>query len=274
MHTLRAALAALVIIVLAVPCADAQTTAGTGTTIVVPVTAQTASFTSEVTAFNPNGSPITVDVAFYEANNSPTPGPRTCADIVIPANRSVQFALATQCTLSAGSHFGLLVLSELTETKPFYGYARTQNPQGIGFSIEGFPDSNFNDQVSHATGLKKTVSGLVYQTNCFVGSLAQPVSYTLKLFNDASGVQIGGTLAGSLGAFQQFRYLDIFGPTGVNAPAGNQLNVRAEFTPTNAATLDRLLHGAGQHELWRRLPYREELRIAECVRARRECIRH
>src|SRR5207342_3114184 len=92
--------------------AAAQTTAGSGTTIVVPVTAQTASFSSEVTAFNPNGVAITLDVAFYEANNSATPGPRTCTDVVVPANRSVQFALAAKCTLTAQSHFGLLVLTE------------------------------------------------------------------------------------------------------------------------------------------------------------------
>ena len=38
---------------------DAQTTAGSGTTVVFPVTAQTASFVSEVTLFNPGPSLLT-----------------------------------------------------------------------------------------------------------------------------------------------------------------------------------------------------------------------
>ncbi|HYT98539.1 MAG TPA: hypothetical protein VEO36_14545 [Casimicrobiaceae bacterium] len=42
----------------------AQTTSGTSATIVVPVIAHTASFGSEVTAYNPNGGAITVNVSF------------------------------------------------------------------------------------------------------------------------------------------------------------------------------------------------------------------
>lgn len=37
-----------------------QTTSGTSSTIVVPIVAQTVSFGSEVTVYNPNGVPITV----------------------------------------------------------------------------------------------------------------------------------------------------------------------------------------------------------------------
>ncbi|MCP6769252.1 hypothetical protein NL529_30835, partial [Klebsiella pneumoniae] len=85
----------------------------------------------------------------------------TCIDIAVPAGKSVQFTLSLQCALGAGSHFGLLVLSDVAATNPIYGYVRTQNPQGIGFSTEGFPAENFNNQVSHATGLKKTTSGLI-----------------------------------------------------------------------------------------------------------------
>jgi hypothetical protein len=62
------------------------------------------------------------------------------------------------------------------------------------------------------------------------------VSYQLRLFNDATGTQIGGTLSGSLAAFQQFRYLDVFGIKGVNAPAGDRANIRAEFTQTSGGT--------------------------------------
>ena len=237
MQVLRAALVALVLIVASIP-AHAQTTAGSATTIVIPVTAQTASFISEVTVQNPNGVAVTVNATFYEANNSSQPGTYACTNAVIPANRSVQFSLASQCGRAAPpSHFGLLVLAEQSASNPIYGYVRTQTPQGQGFSTEGFPVGNFNDQVSHATGLKKQAAAPGFQTNCFAGALAQPVTYSLKLFNDTTGAQIGSTINGNLDAFQQVRYLDIFGPAGVNAPAGDQFNVRAEFTPTSTAAL-------------------------------------
>ena len=41
-----------------------QTTSGTSATIVVPVIAQTSSFGSEVTVFNPNAATITVNPVF------------------------------------------------------------------------------------------------------------------------------------------------------------------------------------------------------------------
>ncbi len=216
----------------------AQTTAGIGMTVVFPVTAQTASFASEVTLFNPGPNALTASVKFYEANNSATPGLKTCSDVTIAAVRSAQIKLSTQCTLTAASHFGLLVVADKAspQSHNFYGYMRVQNPQGIGFSVEGFPLEDFSNQVADVIGLKRQAASPGYQTNCFVGSLDQPVSYSVKLFNGFSGSQIGSTVTGSLTAFQQIRYLDIFGASGVNAPAGDQFNVRAEFTQASGGT--------------------------------------
>ncbi len=213
----------------------AQTTAGLSTTIVFPLSAQTPSFGGAITLYNPGPNALTASVSFYEGNNSSAPGAKVCNDVVVSSNRSVQIMLATQCALAAGGHFGLLVIADkaVPQSHPFYGYMRVQTPQGQGFSVEGFPVTNFNNQVSHSVGLKRQAAAPTFQTNCFVASLDQPVSYELRLFNDTSGAQIGGTLSGSLQPFQQFRYLDVFGPNGVNAPAGDQLNVRAQFTPTS-----------------------------------------
>ena len=210
---------------------QAQTTSGSSATIVVPVIAQTASFGSEVTAYNPNGGAITVNVSFYDAQNTANPGAKACTPLSIGAGASVEFSLAGQCALPTGGNFGLLVLAEATGTQRFYGYARTQNPQGIGFSTEGFPIENFNDQEQHATGLKRVAAsgGLpAYQTNCFVASLGDAVSYQLQLYNGASGTQIGSTLSGSLQPWQQYRYLDVF--SAVGAPSGDVTDVRAQFT--------------------------------------------
>ncbi len=214
---------------------NAQTTAGLATTVVFPLSAQTASFAGEITVFNPGPNTLTASVAFYEGNNSGSPGPKICNDITVSPGRSLQTMLATQCALASGGHFGIVVVADkaVPQANAFYGFMRVQTPQGQGFTVEGFPISNFNNQVSHATGLKRQASSPTFQTNCFVGSLDQPVDYELKLFNDTTGAQIGGTLSGSLQPFQQFRYLDVFGANGVNAPAGDQFNVRAQFTPTS-----------------------------------------
>jgi len=209
----------------------AQTTSGTSATIVIPIIAQTGSFGSEVTVYNPNGGAITVNPVFYDAQNTATPGPKTCTSVSLGANVSKVFTLAAQCALPAGSNFGLLVLSETTATNRFYGYARTQTPQGVGFSTEGFPIENFNDQLQHATGLKRVAAsgGLpANQTNCFVATLADAVSYELRLYDGTTNVQLGSTLSGSLAAFQQYRYLDVFALAGV--AAGDKTNVRAQFT--------------------------------------------
>ena len=171
---------------------SAQTTAGTSATIVVPVVAQTSSFTSEVTVYNPNAGAITLSVAFYNAQNTTSPGAKTCNALLVPGGRSAAFTVTTQCALPTPPNFGLLILAEQTGTQRFHGYVRTQTPQGVGFSTEGFPIENFNDQLQHATGLKRAAaSGVLpaYQTNCFVGSLGDAVSYEVRLFDGATGAQ-------------------------------------------------------------------------------------
>jgi len=215
----------------------AQTTSGTSATIVVPVIAQTTSFGSEVTAYNPNGAAITVNVSFYDAQNTASPGLKVCTQLSLPAGRSAQFSVAAQCALPAGSNFGLLILAEQSGTQRFYGYARTQTPGGVGFSTEGFPIENFNDQLQHAAGIKRLAAAgslPAFQTNCFVATLGDAVNYELRLFNGTINAQIGNTLAGTLQPYQQYRYLDVFALAG--APAGDLTNVRAEFTNLTAAT--------------------------------------
>src|SRR5437879_1680087 len=216
--------------------AAAQTTAGTSATIVIPVIAQTPSFGSEVTVYNPNGGAITVNVSFYDAQNTASPGLKACSPLPIPVGRSVQFAVAGQCALPSGSNFGLLILAEQSGTQRFYGYARTQTPGGIGFSTEGFPIENFNDQLQHATGLKRTAASgnlPAFQTNCFVGTLGDATNYELRLFDGTTNAQIGNTLSGPLQPYQQYRYLDVFAQAG--APPGDLTNVRAQFTNLTAS---------------------------------------
>src|SRR5438477_6119786 len=104
-HALWARASCAVGLAVSVSSPFAQTTAGSSATIVVPVIAQTASFGSEGTAYNPNAGAITVNVAFYDANNTSSPGPKTCTALSLPAGQSVQFSVAGQCALPAGSNF-------------------------------------------------------------------------------------------------------------------------------------------------------------------------
>jgi len=72
-----------------------QTTAGTSATIVVPVIAQTASFASDVTVYNPNAASINVNAVFYDAQNTASPGPKACTSLAVGANVSKGFTVAT-----------------------------------------------------------------------------------------------------------------------------------------------------------------------------------
>ena len=148
--------------------AVAQTSLGSSREIVFPVVAATASFTSHVTLFNPNGGDITVGLFYFDADNTPSPGAKPCTDAVVPAKRSVQFDLAAKCTLGAGSHFGLLIAADSAGTNAFFGYSRTDNTAGAGFSVEGFPLANFSSNTSNATGLTRVAAAPTFQTNCFV----------------------------------------------------------------------------------------------------------
>ena len=208
-----------------------QTAFGASSTIVFPTVASTGTFVGNVTLYNPNASDITVHVNYFDANNLAVPGAKACNDIVISANRSVQFALGDQCTLGAGSHFGTLVVADSAGTNPVVGYSRTENVAGAGFSIEAFPLDDFTTGASDSIGLRQSAAPPTYQTNCFVASLGGAVTYDLKLFDDSTGAQIGNTVSGSLNAFEQFRYLDVF--SAVAAPAGDYANVRAQFVRTS-----------------------------------------
>jgi hypothetical protein len=203
------------------------------TRMVVPIMARTASYGTEVYLRNSNAVAITVDVKFYEANNSSVPGPRPCTSFAVPANATRQLTPATQCTLGAGNHFGMLVLSDLAEAYPFTVFSRTQTPQGTGFSVEGFPAASFGMLPTAVEGLRRTATAPNYLANCFVGALGGALDYRIDLMT-SDGVPIGLPLTGSLGANQIYRYLDVLALA--SAPAGDYSGVRAKFTELGPGT--------------------------------------
>ena len=219
--------------------AVAQTAFASSTTIVFPVVASTATFTTTVTLYNPNGSDVTVGLDYFDAINQAAPttsGQKPCNDVVVPANGSVAFTVASQCTLGAGvSHFGPLVASDNAGVSQIFGYSRTENNASAGFSIEGFPSADLTTDTTNVIGLRGSTSpSPVYQSNCFVTAQADAITYDMKLFDGATGAQIGSTVSGALNGFEQIRYLDVFSSGVANAPAATDFsNVRAEFTRTS-----------------------------------------
>lgn len=233
----NALVAAAVCCALAAAPSWGQTAFGSSTTIVVPLVSNTATFTSTVWVYNPNGADVTVGVDYFDANNTATPGPKVCGDIVVPANGTVQFTLPSACTLEPGSHFGQMIVSDTAGTNPIFAYVRTQSTANAGLSVEGFPSANFATDTTNVTGLRgKNVdqSLTTYQSNCFVGAQADAVDYVIRLF-DAAGAQVGSDVSGSLNAFEQVRYLNVFA-AAATSPDTEFENVRAEFTRTSAGT--------------------------------------
>ena len=213
---------------------SAQTTASGGTVLVIPVVAETATFSSEVTVRNFNNAAMTLNVRFYEANTSSVPGQRTCAQLALNAQESKQFALSAQCTLGAGSHHGMLILENAAAEKllAFRAYSRTQNFAASGFSVEAFPIGNFSSAGAGAVGLKRTAAAPTYQTNCFVAALGETVNYRIRLTEPSAAAQIGGDITGTLAPYQMVRILDVFAAAGL--PAGDYQNVRASFDDTDS----------------------------------------
>jgi hypothetical protein len=81
-------------------------------------------------------------------------------------------------------------------------------------------------------GLRRQAGAPIYQSNCFVGALAEPISYQITLKTNPGGATLGTPITGTLAAWQQRRFLDVFGPAGANAPDGDYANVTAEFRET------------------------------------------
>ena len=250
MQSIRSVVAstlALVIAGLATSVAHGQTTAGSGTVVVLPLAAYIpGAYTTTVFVRNPNANDdITLNVRYYQSDSATPAGGGTslaCNQLVVPKNKAVTFDLGTRCTFTGNDNFGQIVLEDATstyKTNVFYAYSRTQDPSGNGFSVEGFPVGNFSaapaNAPAEAIGLKRTIGAPHYRSNCFVGALGESVDYTIRLFQGETAVPIGSPISGSLGAYHSIRYLDVFLAAG--AAATDYENVRATFTSTTNSAL-------------------------------------
>jgi hypothetical protein len=221
----------------------AVTTDGYGSIVTVPIIAQTATYASQIFIHVPPGNAYvnaTVQPIYYGANGSATVGTVVCPSVVITAGHTNQYSLSTLCALNPGSNFGRLYFREVnSDNRPFAVYTRVETFSGNGFSVEGFPIGNFQNSgpndagASFVTGLKRQAAAPGYQTNCFLAALGEAVTVNTALL-DNTGATIGTAFNTTLGANEVVRFLDIFGPNGVNAAAGDYSNVTAKFFENGA----------------------------------------
>jgi len=228
----RAVLCALFLVASGQP-ATAQTTAASATMMVIPLVAATTTYSSDIFIRNPNAAPIALVFNFYEAKTSATPGKRTCSNVSLAAFETKLVRLGTQCTLTAVSHHGLVILEDAAAQKvnKFYAFARTEGFNGNGFTVEGFPIGNFSGGGVGTNGLKRQAAAPVYQTNCFVAALGEAVDYSITLTEPSASGTIGNVITGSLLPYEMVRYLDIFAVAGL--PPGDYSTTRALFNNTN-----------------------------------------
>ena len=215
------------------------------TTHLIPVVASTASFISEISIVNAAGTALTLNMTFYEAETSLTPGQKVCTPVNVPADGALTVRLAGvggQCTLVPGSHHGFVILSDASPAKEglFAAYSRVSNPQGLGFSVEGIPIGHIGggETDSYVPAVKRaaaTAQTPAYQSNCFVATLDDAVDYTIHVYAGGGDYTITGTLL----PYQMRRYLDIFAAAGV--PAGDWFDVVVQFEKTTPAQVKNTL---------------------------------
>lgn len=202
--------------------AQAQISTGYATIVTLPIAVQSGTFTTKINIHNPNLTlPATLDIWYYGADDSATPGEATCGFIQIPARNGINFTLPELCPgLNAGSNFGRLRFSQVDATSlPIAVHARVETAQGNGFGIEGQPIGNFSDTVSTTGGsyianLRRISAPPGFRSGCFIAALQEPVTVRMRLFR-SDGIQLGEDRSYPLSGTQMIRILDVISEVGV-----------------------------------------------------------
>lgn len=234
--------------------AFAQTSAGAGTVILLPLVADIpAAYTTTVFVQNTHNYTMTINVTYYFSKDAGpgVPASTTCTALSVPANAVATFDPYSQCSLgsvapSVTNIFGMLLLADATstqQTNTFYVYSRTAQPAGAagpnnGFSVEGFPVGNFSSATASAIGLQATTAAPHFRSNCFIGALNEQVDWQLVLRNGSTGAPIGNPLSGTLTPYQSTRILDVFSAAlGGPLDSYDESNVRATFSNSDSSAM-------------------------------------
>ena len=175
--------------------ANGQSSFASGTEVVIPTAANISVYHTQVFVRNPNSGAMTVNVRYYQSDDGTAPaGLRACTSIDLQGRSGDEASICgTQCGLTGDNDFGMIVLEDAApaKTNSFFAYARTQTPDGIGFSVEGFPIESFSNDQADVLGLQATAAAPNYRSNCFVASLADPVNWQMDLVQSGTELVIG-----------------------------------------------------------------------------------
>jgi hypothetical protein len=235
----------LALLLFAASSAQAQSTDGYHGIQVFPLVVDSASFTQrfDFRATYPWDT-TDVEVTFYPAQGIAASTPYTClAFWMLPGGETSFPSLRSLCPgLPAGSVFGSLI-ARSAYGMAFSAASRVSNPAGHGFAAEAFPANTFTSATTAVTGLRRlaaTAGTPAYQTNCFIGSLAElapngaAVATDVQVaLTDSAGVALGQTSV-AVQPGQLVRLLDVFAVA--NAPAGDHDDVVARFNTYTTET--------------------------------------
>lgn len=239
--------AALLLAASLAPAAGAQSTDGYHSMQVFPLVVDSASFTQRFhfQTADPWGYGG-FDSTFYPAQGTAQAVPLACASVSPSSFGESSFAtLRELCpNLPPGTAFGTLVMRASTL---FAGSSRISNPAGAGFTVEAYPMHAFTSAHASVTGLRRLAAQAgrpAYQTNCFVGNMAQlagggpsaavDVAVTLR---DAGGTPLGSTSV-PVAPGQLVRLLDVF--AAAHVPPGDLDDAVAAFAPQAGARVGLL----------------------------------
>ncbi|UJB20669.1 MULTISPECIES: hypothetical protein [Lysobacter] len=216
----------------------AQSTDGYGTTIRLPLAVSSGSYSSTLFVRNGGSDAASVKVTYYGAPGTPFAGERPCTTLSIAPGAVSENSLATLCGVPIGpaSNYGQVVFVEQSAANiPISVFTRIQAVSGAGFSVEGFKIGSLTGGATSSTvsGLRRQAAAPGYQSNCFVGSVGEPVTVTWSL-RTAGGAALGTPQTTNLSTNETVRFLDVFSAAG--APAGDYSNVQAVFSETTAGS--------------------------------------
>ena len=233
--------------------AHAQSTHGLHSRMILPVAVDSSTYHSRIyltSPMLPGGPSTTFDVTYVPGDGTAQTLPLSCNSVTAAPGETAVFAtLRDLCpNLAQGSNFGYLQFNRKGtppgNTAVYRGmhlYSRVSNDVGIGFSIEGFPESAFTGTRQHVIGLDRLPAPYynpAYQTNCFIGTFADfPPDAGIRLnlrHNDLDGYMPG------LGQYQPgpnrfIRLLDVLAPPFNPMPEIKDAAIEFTYVPASGS---------------------------------------
>jgi hypothetical protein len=206
---------------------------------ILPVVADTASFTQRFHFRKLLAATTNISPTYFPARGTSQSGPLACPSFVIPTLERTFTSLRELCPgLPDGPQFGYMRFTQTggAVNRTFSVYSRASSSAGAGFSVEAFPAHVFTEAFASVSGIRRLAAANgapAYQTNCFIARLdeVEPLGTPgpMRVFygaGDSEGNQIGSSSFVDLERGEMVRILDIFSAVGAPAQNFNDANFR------------------------------------------------